>query len=167
MVQNYNYSSKKLQEKVPVSDPKISTVQKQRWNRKNKGKDYTNGSVTVEAAMAIPIFLFAILCIVYILEIQSIRFSVSAAAQHAGKLAAEQIPIVSVLNPIKLKADIVNMVGAERLDRSIIDGGSAGIHCFTSYYDTGDEVIHIYVNYRVRLPFPQHMHVGQKIRQEI
>ena len=28
MVQNYNYSSKKLQEKVPVSDPKISTVQK-------------------------------------------------------------------------------------------------------------------------------------------
>lgn len=167
MVQNYNYSSKKLQEKVPVSDPKISTVQKQRWNRKNKGKDYTNGSVTVEAAMAIPIFLFAILCIVYILEIQSIRFSVSAAAQHAGKLAAEQIPIVSVLNPIKLKADIVNMVGAERLDRSIIDGGSAGIHCFTSYYDTGDEVVHIYVNYRVKLPFPQHMHVGQKIRQEI
>ena len=74
---------------------------------------------------------------------------------------------MSVLNPIKLKADIVNVVGAERLDRSIIDGGSAGIHCFTSYYDTGDEVIHIYVNYRVRLPFPQHMHVGQKIRQEI
>ena len=28
-------------------------------------------------------------------------------------------------------------------------------------------MIHIYVNYRVRLPFPQHMHVGQKIRQEI
>lgn len=49
MVQNYNYSSKKLQEKVPVSDPKISTVQKQRRNRKNKGKDYTNGRVTVEA----------------------------------------------------------------------------------------------------------------------
>ena len=73
MVQNYNYSSKKLQEKVPVSDPKISTVQKQRRNRKNKGKDYTNGSVTVEAAMAITIFLFAILCIVYILEIQSMQ----------------------------------------------------------------------------------------------
>ncbi len=150
MIQSYSYSSKIKQERTSVSDSKISS-----------------GSVTVEAAMTIPLFLFAILCMVYLLEIQSIQFSIAAATQHAGKLAAEQIPVVSVLNPIKLKTDIVNIVGAERLDRSIVEGGSGGIQCFTSYYDSGDEVVHIRVSYRVRLPFPEYMHIGQKICQEV
>lgn len=167
MIQNYNNSSKKMQERAPVSDSKISTEKRRKQIGKRKSKNDAKGSVTVEAAMTIPIFLFAILCIIYLLEIQSIRFSISAATQHAGKLAAEQIPVVSLFNPIKLKADIVNIVGAERLDRSIVDGGSAGLQCFTSYYDLGEEVVHINVSYRVRLPFPKYMHVGQKIQQEV
>lgn len=167
MIQNYNNSSKKMQERAPVSDSKISTEKRRKQVGKSKSKNDAKGSVTVEAAMTIPIFLFAILCIIYLLEIQSIRFSISAATQHAGKLAAEQIPVVSLFNPIKLKADIINIVGAERLDRSIVDGGSAGIQCFTSYYDSGEEVVHINVSYRVRLPFPKYMHVGQKIQQEV
>ena len=80
-------------------------------------KTRIKGSVTVESALTIPLFLFAIMCLVYLLEIQAIRFSIGTAAHGAAKIAAEDAAIHPFFNPVKFQADLVNLAEAERLDR--------------------------------------------------
>ncbi len=146
MTQLYSYPPNKNRERASVPGPR--------------------GSMTVEAALTIPLFLFAVLCLVYLLEIQAVQFSVRAAAQSAAKEAAQEAALLPALNPVSLKSDIVNTVGADRLERSIISGGSAGIQCWTSYFDTGRGTIHICVAYRVRLPFPDYTNLGSRVNCE-
>ncbi|WP_251386746.1 pilus assembly protein [Mediterraneibacter agrestimuris] len=122
------------------------------------------GSVTAEAALTLPLFLFAILSLIYILEIQAIRLTVSSAAQGAAKAAAEDMAVLPVFNPIKMKSDLVQIIGSERLERSIVEGGSSGIHCWRSWYESDSGVIHVELDYKVRLPFPKFTNMGMKCR---
>ena len=112
------------------------------------------GSVTIEAAFGIPLFLFAALCLIWLIEIQSLKISIAAASQSAAKSAAEDTAVIPVLNTIKLKSDIVSLVGEERINRSIIKGGSSGISCWKSYVspDTGE--MNIQVEYEIMVPLP-------------
>lgn len=111
------------------------------------------GSMTIEAAFGIPLFLFAAVCLIWLIEIRCIRISVADAASGAAKNAAGYHTLLPVLNTIKLQSDLVSLIGKERLDRSLIRGGSSGISCWESYLsaDTGD--IRICVRYDIRLPF--------------
>lgn len=111
-------------------------------------------TVTIEAAFAIPFFLFAFLCLVYLMEIQVIKVSIHSAALNAGKNAAEEVAVYEFLDITKLQSDIVYLIGSERLDRSLIDGGSSGISCTGSYMESGNNELYINLKYGVRLPFP-------------
>ena len=114
----------------------------------------TSGSVTIEASFGIPLFLFAVLCLIWLIELQSIRFSIANAAQNAAKSAAEDTAVISVLNVWKLKSDIVALTGEERLDRSIIKGGKEGISCMGSYVSPQTGEMNIRVSYEIQLPIP-------------
>lgn len=124
------------------------------------------GSLTVEAAFGIPLFLFAALCLIWLIEIQSIRLSLINAAQGAAKSASESTAVLPVLNTGKLKSDIVSMIGAERIDRSIIKGGSSGISCSGSYLslDTGE--INMKVSCQIELPLPLFEKPSVKLKEE-
>lgn len=112
------------------------------------------GSVTAEASVGIPLFLLAAVCLIWMIEVRSVRISIENAAVSAAKSAAEDTAVIPVLNTVRLKSDIVELIGEERIGRSIIRGGSSGISCWKSCVSplTGD--MEITVEYEVQLPVP-------------
>lgn len=123
------------------------------------------GSITIEAAFGIPLFLFAALCLIWLIEIQSIRISIVNAAQNAAKSAAEDTAVIPVLNIVKLKSDILSLIGEERINRSILEGGSSGISCMGSYLSPTTGEMNIKVTYRVQIPLPLFGNPGAKMEE--
>ena len=90
-----------------ASAPEIT----KRKNRLKKKKEaVAPGSITIEAAFGIPLFLFAVLCLIWLIELQSIRFSIVNAAQNAAKSAAEDTAVIPVLNVWKMRSDIADLI---------------------------------------------------------
>lgn len=115
---------------------------------------FKEGSITVEAAMAVPIFFLAVVALLYLMEIMAVQTAMRAGLQYAGKIAAEEASVVTVAMPSHLERDIVHAVGAERLDRSIVIGGSGGIQCFGSRISPRTGIGELTVVYEIRLPIP-------------
>ena len=49
---------------------------------------------------------------------------------------------------------MVESIGAYRLERSLIEGGSGGIHCDSSWMSMGTGIGQITASYQVRIPIP-------------
>ena len=140
-----NKEIKSLMKSERASAPEITDM---------AGHTGEKGSLTIEAAFAIPLFLFAALCLIWLIEIHSIRISIQNAAQNAAKSAAEDTAVIPVLNTWKLKSDILSLIGEERISRSILKEGADTISCHGSYVspDTGE--MNIKVTYSVQTPLP-------------
>ena len=53
------------------------------------GRASVSASVTIEAALAVPIFFFALVCLIYLLELMAIGTAVRSGLQYAGKQATD------------------------------------------------------------------------------
>lgn len=115
----------------------------------------SKGSITVEAAFAIPFFFLAVLCIVYMLEVMAIRTSIRSGIQCVAKSVAEKAYTKSIVSVDTLENDIVQIIGKGRLDQSVVVGGSNGLHCEASKLSAITGIFNIKVTYEVRLPVPQ------------
>ncbi len=129
-------------------------------------KTWKRGSVTTEASIGIPLFLFAAVCLIWMVEVQSIRISILSAAQSAAKRAAEETAILPVLNTIKLKSDIVDLIGEDRIDRSIIQGGTSGISCWKSHISPASGEMSVTVDYKIQLPLPLFMSPSAELQED-
>lgn len=147
------------------ANKKQSRFEKERASAPGAGQE-KRASVTIEASFGIPIFLFAVLCLIWIIEIHSIKISIINASQSAAKRAAEKTAVVPVLNTSSLRADIINGIGIERLERSILEGGSEGVQCSNSWFSAGTGEIFIQVDYKVRLPVPMFGNPSAKFSEE-
>lgn len=112
------------------------------------------GSITVEAAMAVPLFFFAVVCLMYLMEIMAVQTAVRSGLQYAGKNAAQDACMSVVLSPSAVKADVVNAIGVERLQRSIVAGGSGGIDCSSSRISPRTGIGELSAKYKIRIPVP-------------
>lgn len=115
---------------------------------------FLNGSMTVEAAFVIPMFLFAALSLLYLFEVMTIQTNIRAGMHYAGKKYAEQAGISFFVSGDELEKDIQEEIGVERLNGSMIEGGVAGIDCSESYVDLLNEILYMKVSYVIRIPIP-------------
>lgn len=125
------------------------------------------GSITVEAAVCVPLFLYASICLIWMLEIRLIESTVRGALQAAGKELAVELCEVPLLIPSYLERKIVEDIGDVRLERSCIRNGANGLHCEKSYLRGQNGVMELKVEYYVNLPVPGFMIPPIKQRVEL
>lgn len=113
-----------------------------------------NGSITIEAAMAIPFFFFAVLCLIYLFEVMAVQTSIRSGLSYAGKMVAQESYPLNVINPGEIEECIVNAIGAERLEKSIVVNGSAGIDCSRSNMSLRTGIGKLTATYQIKIPVP-------------
>lgn len=114
----------------------------------------SRGSMTVEAALVVPVFFFAMLCFVYLFEIMAVRTEVRGALYCAGKEIGEQCYVSPILSAASLKSRIVSHMGSKRIEKSLIKDGVQGIHCYKTLVNEKTAVMQLSVEYEIQLPVP-------------
>ena len=113
-----------------------------------------SGSITIEAAAAVPLFFLAVVSLLYLMEMMAIECAVRSGLQYAGKCAMEDVGRVTGIRPSEIEKNVVHAIGAERLARSVVEGGDAGVDCSESRLSVRTGIGELSASYQVRLPIP-------------
>ena len=127
------------------------------------------GSITVETALVLPLFLFFLVNLISIIQIFHIYSSVEAALHQVGRKMAvyayateealhsngmEATPMSSVLlSATYVKESVIAYLGEDYLERSPIQGGSQGISFLQSDIMEEDDIIDLIAVYEVAPAF--------------
>ena len=122
--------------------------------RTSSSASSVKGSITIEAAMAVPVFFLAVVSLLYLLEMMALHTAVRSGLQYAGKQLAEEAYVAQVVLSSRIESDVVYTIGPERLERSIVQGGSSGISCSGSRMSSRTGVAELEAVYQVRIPIP-------------
>lgn len=112
----------------------------------------SKGSLTLEAALVVPIFFFAMLCMVYLLEAMSIQTMMRNALYSVGKEVAQQAYGMPVLLPSDIEKWIVENIGTEKLEESILADGASGLDCKKTHIEHRTAVMDLSVCYQLEIP---------------
>lgn len=112
----------------------------------------SKGGLSLEAALVIPIFFFAMLCFVFLFEMMAIRVSVKNGLYSTGKELAQSAYVSTMISTPSIRQHVIEHVGEERLNRSLIVGGAGGIDCSDSASNWKTGVINLSVKYTVEIP---------------
>lgn len=160
------------------SKPTANNIKKSIEYRRSKRTSLlssSDGSMTLEASLLIPIFLFLFLALASVGETLWIHGQVYHGVSEAAKeeavyeyvLAKKNIPS---MRSVLLRQKFLSAVDQKKLNRSSLAGGVQGILFTGSHYQNNQEVYEITARYRImyRLPFlpPFSGNYEQKIRQK-
>lgn len=111
-------------------------------------------SITIEAAMAVPFFFFAVLALIYLFEITAVQTSIRSGLSYAGKMMVQESYPLAAMNPGTIEEYVVHAIGADRLERSIVIGGSTGLDCSDSKMSRRTGIGQVTAEYQIRIPVP-------------
>lgn len=128
--------------------------------------------MTVEAAVVLPVFLIALISVLYMAHIFLVQLSLIGPLHETGRRLARDLYLyelteqkgreepsvtqellVKTLSVTAAKAVFVNLAGKEWLENAGIDGGSAGISFARSVLPDEEKMIDLVIQYRMQIPF--------------
>lgn len=131
-------------------------------------------SMTVEAALVLPLFLFFIFNVLFLFDVVRLQSSVTGALQQAGDRICEYawyleyaaggagdeeggggisgIPGGNFLSAAYVAGEVRGNLGSEYLNNTCLRGGASGISYFHSNIMSGNDIVEINADYRTR-PF--------------
>lgn len=127
----------------------------------------TKGSLTVEASLVVPIFLFALIAIIYLMEMLAVQMSVRIGMHSALESIREESNSSSTVSTNEIEAMIVEAIGEEKLEQSIIVEGKDGIDCSETEISTTQGIITLKATYTLKLPVPQFGELGLTYQEEM
>ena len=156
---------------TPVANQSPGTCKERAFPAALKKK----GSLTIEAALALPLFLFFAIAVFYFLMIiflqSDIQLRMEETARSLGKQAylLEQMDGLTVqeeevdgetksllaagFNPLVIKTCILKNDLSNKIDSSKIKGGTDGFYTYHSAYDEQEGILDIVVHYNYEIPF--------------
>jgi hypothetical protein len=139
-----------------VKQIKLKSINSKRQSDINQKSpaSFRGASITIEAALTIPLFFFAVVAFLYLFEISAISTSVKSGLQYAAKETASQKDILPALLRFNTEKLVVEGIGEDRLMRSIVVGGKNGIDCSGSNLWSGDGIYELKASYKIKLPVP-------------
>jgi len=115
-------------------------------------KSKLSGSATVEATFVIPMYLYAVLTLVYILQFINVRCDMDEAAYKALKYQTGFAPLSGAVSAAAVYGNIINTLGHNYAKNHHIVGGNAGIIVTTDMADDSS-IINVNITYCIRNPF--------------
>ncbi len=112
------------------------------------------GSLTVEAALSFPLFFFAVVAFIMLLELSATDMRLLSAAQYAAVRQAEQQIDHPTLDQGEMAGDMIRSIGSDRIGQSLIAGGAGGISTAGSFFDPVTGIGTAKWTYRLNISLP-------------
>ena len=112
----------------------------------------SKGSITLEAAVVVPIFFFAMVCISYLFEIMAIQTDMRNALYNVGREWAQKAYVSTLISHQDMEQEIVSIIGRERLERSMVVAGAEGLDCSRTRNDVFTGELRLSLCYQLNIP---------------
>lgn len=151
-------------------------------NMHKKSETTVKGSVTVEAALSLFLFLTFFICMIYFYLILNMEMRVQSALEQTADAQAAYAAIKDYhdedgslsyiqcgLDYTFAKSNVIRLLGQEYLDSSWIEGGKGGLYFEKSNFLSDGATINLIVHYKIKIPlFPvPEIQVVQRTRRRI
>lgn len=130
-------------------------------------------SLTAEAALVLPMFLFGILFFLYFFQILYLQDSIQSSMTEAGKFISrygkltEEEETSDLAYRLLLRQRFFEYLDEETINKSCIVGGTAGISFLPSEIFKEDAEINIVAVYQIRFPIPFFGEKIMEIKQQV
>ena len=134
-------------------------IQMEKNKRKNDKDPALSASLTIEAALALPIFMLFTTAVLYLLVIVSLQADIRLAMEEAARSLGKQAYLTSAtdtdagINYLTIRAAVLTDDLKDRLDSSRIENGTDGFSTSLSDYDAESGILDIVATYTYEVPF--------------